>query len=167
MAPFFNTGSVDVQVPDKLELAKQAYFNQPDGFPFGDFRLEDVNLPPEDASAVEEDNDVDSVAQDGAASHETGYGSSIGKPWHVFVYIVLYCRLYPPTRSCCAAIDGLPVTTADKFEKLEAMVRRKFEAHGKIHEGVQQIPGCLANMHCVSERYRAAFPSNHAATDLC
>lgn len=36
----------------------------------------------------------------------------------------------------CAAIDGLPVTTAEKFEKLEAMVKRKFEMHGTIKEGM-------------------------------
>jgi hypothetical protein len=35
-----------------------------------------------------------------------------------------------------AAIDGLPVTTSEKFEKLEAMVKRKFELHGHIKEGV-------------------------------
>lgn len=78
MPPFFNTGSVDVKVPDKRELAKQAYFNQPDGFPFEEFRLEAVNLPPEEVDAIEEDDD-DAVAQDVAATQETGFGSSVGE----------------------------------------------------------------------------------------
>ena len=32
-------------------------------------------------------------------------------------------------------IEGLPATTLEKFDKLEAMVRRKFELHGGIKAG--------------------------------
>lgn len=35
-----------------------------------------------------------------------------------------------------AAIDGLPITTAEKYEKLAAMVKRKFELYGHIKEGM-------------------------------
>jgi hypothetical protein len=78
MVPSFNAGSVDVKIPDKLTLAKEAYFSQPDGFPFEDFRLEDVNLPPEEEEAALQVDDEEAVAQDVAATQETGFGSSIG-----------------------------------------------------------------------------------------
>lgn len=49
----------------------------------------------------------------------------------------------------CAAIDGLPVTTAEKFEKLEAMVKRKFEMHGNIKEGVIVHSDLAAHLRCL------------------
>jgi hypothetical protein len=91
MAPF-NSSVVEAKVPDKLELAKQEFFNQPDGFPFEGFKLEDVNLPPDEEAAAVREVDEEAVEQDVAASQETGFGSIIG----VYLrYSSAACRVRP------------------------------------------------------------------------
>ena len=80
MASALAKPALEVKVPTKLELAKEEFFNQPDGFPFEKFRIEDVALPPDEERAALQVDDEEEVAQDVAASQETGFGSSIGAP---------------------------------------------------------------------------------------
>ena len=77
MSPLFKEAP-EVKAPDKFELAKQEYFNQPDGFPYGQFRLEDVNLPPEEEAEATKEDDEEAVAQEVVATQETGFGTCIG-----------------------------------------------------------------------------------------
>jgi translation initiation factor 3 subunit B len=105
----------EVKYRSKEDLAREEFFNQPDGFPFDGFRIEDVNLPPEEEKAALQVDDAEEVAQDVAANVETGFGTSIG-------------------------IDGLPIASAEKFDKLETVIRKKFEAHGHIKAGCLWMP---------------------------
>lgn len=75
MGPFVNTPQA--AVPDKLKLAREEYFNQPDGFPFDTFDVQEVNLPPLEAEALVDDPEADSD-QEGEVPEETGFGSSVG-----------------------------------------------------------------------------------------
>lgn len=65
------------QVPDRYVLAKQEFFNQPEGFPFDNFDLADVNLPPDDDLGI---NSEDDDEEEDTIDAETGFGSAIGAP---------------------------------------------------------------------------------------
>lgn len=62
--------------PDKLQLSRDEFFNQPDGFPFKDFDPDDVVLPPGDDLGVASDDD--DAGEDGLIDAETGFSTSIG-----------------------------------------------------------------------------------------
>jgi hypothetical protein len=70
-------GGAPAGPPDKFALAKEAYFNQPDGFPFDGFQLEDIVLPPDDDMGIESDDG--DVAEEATDNLETGFSSSIGE----------------------------------------------------------------------------------------
>lgn len=70
--------SVQVSVPDRLSLAREEFFNQPDGFPYGDFNPDDVVLPPDDdLGVVSDDNEA---VEEGKDDAETGFSTSVGNP---------------------------------------------------------------------------------------
>ena len=79
MTPIPNI-SPDVRTADKRKLARQEYFNQPDGFPFDSFCLDEVNLPPgEEAAAIGDDHADEEAEQHVAASLESGFAATIGE----------------------------------------------------------------------------------------
>lgn len=66
------------KAPTQRELAKEEYFNQPDGFPFEGFELDDVLLPPNENMGIESGDDSEELED--ALDAETGFGSAIGAP---------------------------------------------------------------------------------------
>lgn len=63
-------------VVDKFAVAKDLYFNQPEGFPYENFDPDQVVLPPDDdCGVVSEDDDI---AEDDIQDEETGFSTSIG-----------------------------------------------------------------------------------------
>lgn len=140
MASALAKPALDVKVPTKLELAKEEFFNQPDGFPFEKFRIEDVTLPPDEERAATQVDDEEEVAQDVAASQETGFGSSISAPPPERASPCAPARLVSDSRRRAAAVDGLPEAPEDKLAKLEAVVKRRFEVHGEIKSGALLRP---------------------------
>lgn len=70
------TVPAQVTVPDRLSLARQEFFSQPDGFPYGEFNPDDVVLPPgDDLGVVSDDNEAIEEGKDDA---ETGFSTSVG-----------------------------------------------------------------------------------------
>jgi hypothetical protein len=68
--------SIRPVVIDKFAVAKEEYFNQPDGFPFEGFDPDQVLLPPgDDCGVVSEDDDI---AEEDIQNEETGFSTSIG-----------------------------------------------------------------------------------------
>lgn len=61
---------------DKYAVAKDLFFNQPDGFPYDSFDPDQVVLPPDDdCGVVSEDDDI---AEEDIQNEETGFSTSIG-----------------------------------------------------------------------------------------
>jgi hypothetical protein len=46
-----------------------------------------------------------------------------------------------------AAVGELPVTTREKYDKLEAMVQRKFNLHGHIRHGMLSVILMMTTIH--------------------
>ena len=61
---------------DKYAVAKDLFFNQPDGFPYDNFDPDQVVLPPGDDCGVESEDD--DIAEEDIQNEETGFSTSIG-----------------------------------------------------------------------------------------
>jgi hypothetical protein len=61
---------------DKLSLAKQEFFNQPEGFPYEGFDPDQVVLPPDDDCGVPSEDDE--APEEHLQDEETGFSTSIG-----------------------------------------------------------------------------------------
>ena len=124
------------QVPDRHELAKQEYFNQPDGFPFEGFELQDVLLPPGETMGINSDDDDE---EEDIISSETGFGSAIGTAF-LTNFSCMSCSFMNRTliSFLCAVIDGLPIVTVEKFDKLKGVILKHCSNHGHIRDGTFQ-----------------------------
>lgn len=91
---------------DPLAIARDMFFEQPDGFPIEDFDIRDVQLPPGDDMGIKsDDDDVDEEE----IETESGFGSVI-------------------------VVGNLPVVGPEKFERLNNVVK-KICALGVYEEG--------------------------------
>lgn len=61
---------------DKFAVAKDMFFNQPDGFPYDGFNPDQVVLPPGDDCGVISDDD--DIGEEDIQNEETGFSTSIG-----------------------------------------------------------------------------------------
>lgn len=71
-------GAAAAGPPDKAAIAREAYFNQPEGFPFDNFDIHEVVLPPDDDLGIESDDG--DVEEEATADLDTGFGSALGAP---------------------------------------------------------------------------------------
>lgn len=70
------TAAQRVTVPDRLALARDEYFSQPEGFPYGDFDPDEVILPPDDDFDIPSEDDE--AAEESKDDAETGFSTSVG-----------------------------------------------------------------------------------------
>lgn len=64
-------------IPDKLSLARDEFFSQPEGFPYGDFNPDEVILPPDDDLDIPSEDD--DAAEESKDDTETGFSTSVGR----------------------------------------------------------------------------------------
>jgi translation initiation factor 3 subunit B len=112
---------------DPLAIARDMYFEQPDGFPLEDFDIRDVQLPADedfDVKSDEEEVDEEEVET------ETGFGSVIGECTARSRVAGVILR---PRRGS-VVVGNLPVVGPEKFERLNNVVK-KVCALGVYEEG--------------------------------
>eukprot|EP01024_Parvocaulis_polyphysoides_P047892 TRINITY_DN453_c1_g2_i5.p2 TRINITY_DN453_c1_g2~~TRINITY_DN453_c1_g2_i5.p2 ORF type:complete len:269 (-),score=51.42 TRINITY_DN453_c1_g2_i5:390-1196(-) len=97
---------VSETIPDRETLAEQLHFNQPENFPFGDFNIEQVNLPDNDDLGIPSDDD-ELDQQEEVVQEDTGFGNVI-------------------------VVDGVPVVGDEKYQKLRDMLLKFFGKIGNI-----------------------------------
>lgn len=133
--------------PDEAAM----FEGQPKGFPFGDFRLEDVMLPEgDDMGIASDDDDIDEET----IEQETGFETVVGRCCRVEregVVCMLGARCTHIRFSFCSTVvDGLPVVGPEKVEKLTVVLRKLFnnEKLGEVREGVCHGDStCTDNCH--------------------
>eukprot|EP00877_Chromochloris_zofingiensis_P000044 jgi/Chrzof1/1003/Cz01g36140.t1 len=97
---------------DQYVVAQQMFKDQPPGFPFEGFDLEELILPDgDDMGFRSDDDDIDEEE----IETETGFGSVI-------------------------VVDDLPDVTDEKYEKLVSVLKKIFNQIGNIREGGVYMP---------------------------
>uniref|UniRef100_A0A383V8L2 Eukaryotic translation initiation factor 3 subunit B n=2 Tax=Tetradesmus obliquus TaxID=3088 RepID=A0A383V8L2_TETOB len=103
---------------DPLEVARSLFRDQPAGFPYENFDLEELILPEDDDMGIRSDEDEEEEEE---LETETGFGSVI-------------------------VVDCLPVVPEDKHEKLANVLKKIYSQIGNVREGGIFMPKDANNM---------------------
>jgi translation initiation factor 3 subunit B len=107
-----------VEPIDEFEVARQLFRDQPAGFPYEGFDIEELILPEDDDMGIGSDDDAEEEEE---LETETGFGSVI-------------------------VVDNLPVVPEDKHEKLTNVLRKIYSQIGNVREGGIFMPKDANNM---------------------
>jgi len=97
---------------DELAVAKQLFKDQPVGFPYDGFDLEELILPDGDDMGIPSD---DEDVQEEETDFESGFGSVI-------------------------VVDNLPVVPEEKYEKLVSVLKKIYGQIGHVRDGGVYMP---------------------------